>query len=292
MLSGTVVGMLLGLAASVCWALTNVAVQRASIAIGPYRALLWAQLAGILGVLPFLRIPAWAEVTPAAIGWIALAGTVGLLAYVCMFYAFAHGRLTLSVPIMSSWSVLSAALSLWWFDERLRPLEILGAAAVIAGAVTVARHAQREAGAGGAAAGGGTPRWLLASIGAAVGFGVMIPAMGRLTPLFGPAGAIGVAYAADIVLGLPLALAAGISLAPPTRAAWPATIVAGLVETAGFVCITAGALRAPLALVSPLASLAAALTVLYAWVILRERPARGVLVGAVLVCTGVVVLAL
>ena len=50
--------------------------------------------------------------------------------------------------------------------------------------------------------------------------------------------------------------------------------------------------RAPLAIVSPLASLAAAFTVLYAWVILRERPARGVLIGAALVSAGVVVLAL
>ena len=50
--------------------------------------------------------------------------------------------------------------------------------------------------------------------------------------------------------------------------------------------------RAPLAIVSPLASLAAAFTVLYAWAILGERPARGVLIGGALVSAGVVVLAL
>ena len=50
--------------------------------------------------------------------------------------------------------------------------------------------------------------------------------------------------------------------------------------------------RAPLAIVSPLASLASTLTVLYAWAILRERPAAGVLIGAALVSVGVVVLAL
>ena len=43
---------------------------------------------------------------------------------------------------------------------------------------------------------------------------------------------------------------------------------------------------------SPFASLASALTVAYAWAILRERPARPVLVGAALVAAGVVVLAL
>ncbi len=286
------VGMLLGFAASVCWAIANVAVQRASMAVGPYRALFWAQLVGILGILPFLQVPAGSAITPAVVGWIAVAGTVGLLAYVCMFYAFAHGRLSLAVPIMSSWAVLSSALALVLFDQHLRPLQLVGSAVVIVGAVTVARHAQREAGPAEVGPGGRTPRWLLAAIGAAAGFGVMIPAMGRLTPLFGSAGAIGVAYAADIIVGLPLALAARIPLGPPARGAWLAVGLASLFETVGFVCITAGAARAPLAVVSPLASLAAALTVLYAWVILRERPSRGVLTGAVLVCAGVVVLAL
>ena len=50
--------------------------------------------------------------------------------------------------------------------------------------------------------------------------------------------------------------------------------------------------RAPVAIVSPFASLAAAFTVLYAWAILRERPRARVLIGAALVSAGVVVLAL
>ena len=48
---------------------------------------------------------------------------------------------------------------------------------------------------------------------------------------------------------------------------------------------------APLALVSPLSSLASAFTVLYAWAVLRERPAKPVLLGAGLVCAGVITLA-
>jgi drug/metabolite transporter (DMT)-like permease len=44
--------------------------------------------------------------------------------------------------------------------------------------------------------------------------------------------------------------------------------------------------------VSPLAGLASAFTVLYAWIVLRERPARPVLLGAALACAGVVTLAL
>jgi drug/metabolite transporter (DMT)-like permease len=290
-------GMLLGLGASASWALANVAVQRASIAVGPYRALLWSQLAAVViiavgaAVAPGAVLPG--EGAPrlgaAVAGWLAVAGVAGLLGYVCLFYAFAHGRLTVAVPIMSSWAVLSAALSIALFGERLGLGQLAGGAAVVAGAVVVARHAQKEgdAGAGGAARG-----WLLASLGAAVGFGVLIPVITRVTPVFGTVGAIAVAYLADVVIGLPFALAFRIGLALPPRRAWPVVVLAGLLETAGFVCIALGGRLAPLALVSPLASLASALTVVYAWAILGERPARGVLVGAALVSAGVVVLAL
>ena len=90
--------------------------------------------------------------------------------------------------------------------------------------------------------------------------------------MFGSIGAIGVVYVADIVLGVPLALAFGIGLRPPPGAAWLPVLAAAFFETAGFACITLGARFAPLALVSPFASLASALTVLYAWTVCASAP--------------------
>jgi drug/metabolite transporter (DMT)-like permease len=285
-------GMLLGLSASASWALANVVVQRAGRAVGALQALFWALLVGT--GLAFLGAALLGDRPPPLTAgdgvWIAIAGATGLLAYVCLFYAFEHGRLTLAVPIMSSWAVLSSALGLVIFREHLTVSQLLGSAVVIAGAVVVARHAQSVERA--APAGGVSKRWLPAAVGAAVGFGVLIPAMRRLSPVFGPAGTIGVVYAADLALALPLALAFRIRLVLPRRGAWLPIALAGFLETAGSVCITLGVRRAPVAIVSPFASLAAAFTVLYAWAILRERPARGVLIGAALVSAGVVVLAL
>ena len=116
--------------------------------------------------------------------------------------------------------------------------------------------------------------------------------IGRLVPATGRLGVIPVAYGADIALGLPLAWRFGVSLAPPRGRAWAPVILAGLFETSGFACIALAGRYAPLALVSPLSSLASAFTVLYAWLALGERPAPAVLLGASLVCAGVVTLAL
>jgi drug/metabolite transporter (DMT)-like permease len=286
-------GVVLGLSASASWALANVAVQRSARHVGAFRAILWAQIVGALVVAVALPLDArTASPTPLDALWVLAAGASGLLAYVCLFYAFEHGRLTIAVPVMSSWAVIAAGLSLAIFREPVRPLQLVGAAVVVAGAVVVSRFARSTTAGASGAPGSASPRWLLASFGAALGFGLLIPVIGLLTPVTGRLGVIPVVYAADIALGLPLAWRFRVSLAPPRGRAWISVALAGVFETAGFACIVLAGRYAPLALVSPLSSLASAFTVLYAWAVLRERPATPVLLGAALVCAGVITLAL
>jgi drug/metabolite transporter (DMT)-like permease len=284
-------GVVLGLSASASWAIANVAVQRSARHVGPFRGILWAQIVGVVFVACALPLDT-RTAAPTALDavWVLALGAAGLLAYGCLFYAFEHGRLTVAVPIMSSWAVIATGLSLAIFREPVRPLQLTGAAVVVVGAVVVSRFAGSTLAV--ATPEGGAPRWLLASFGTAVGFGLMIPLIGLLAPVTGRLGVIPVAYGADIALGLPLAWRFGISLAPPRGRQWIAVALAGVFETAGFAFIVLAGRYAPLALVSPLSSLASAFTVLYAWLVVGERPARPVLVGAALVCAGVVTLAL
>lgn len=285
-------GVLLGLGASVSWALANVAVARSAQRAGVFRALLWSQLIGLalLAEFAFLYDFRPQPVTGTIIAWTIGAGFAALLAYVCLFYAFQHGRLSIAVPIMSSWAVIAAGISVGLLGERVHAGQLLGAGLVVAGVLLVSHHARGEAKAEQAAS-SRRPRWLLASVGAAVGFGVLIPAIGQMAPATGRLGSICVVYVVEILLGLPVALLFRVRLGPPPLGAWPAVFLAGLFETAGFACIALSVGRAPLALVSPLSSLASALTVLYAWLVLRERPAWPVAVGAALACAGIIVLA-
>jgi drug/metabolite transporter (DMT)-like permease len=294
-------GLVLGLGASACWAVANVTVARSGRKVGAVRALLWAQL---VGIAVLAEVSMALDYRPVPLGtmhlvWIAIAGVAGLLGYGCLFYALQHGRLSIAVPIMSSWAVISAAISVAIFGERLRGGQLVGAALVVVGAVLVSRYAgsastvsSGTAGAAPPSSGTRRPRWLLASVGTAIGFGVLIPAMERMAPATGRLGSVCVVYAADIALGLPLALLFRLSLRPPPLDAWGIVALAGIFETAGFACISLGAMVAPLAIISPLSSLASAMTVLYAWLVLRERPAPVAAFGAALAAAGVIVLAL
>lgn len=287
-------GVILGLAASASWAGANVFVARSSRAAGPFRALVWAQIVGGLALLPVaLLLDHRSPAEGATFVWGGVAGVAAVLAYACLFFSLEHGQLSVAVPVMSSWSVIAAALSIGVLGESLRRTHLIGAGLVVIGVLMVSRFSQPAADATPEAGSAkNRRRSLLAAVGAAIGFGVLIPAIDQLTPAAGRLGAIPLVFLLDLAIGVPLALAAGVDLSLPPRKAWMAIAAAALFETVGFVWISLGVSRAPVAIVSPLAGLASAFTLLFAWVVLRERPPRLALAGAVVACAGVVTLAL
>ena len=291
-------GIVMGLLASVSWAAANVFVQRSSRQLGPFRALVWAQVAGGVALAPaaLMLDRRSGQIDGTVAGWIGFAAAAGVMGYASMFWAYERGRLDVVVPVLSSWSVVASAFSIIVLHQRLRGSQLAGAALVAAGVVVVSRFAAKadgpEGGEGGASGFWRSRGALLAAGCAALGFGLLIPTIDRLAPVFGQLGTISVVFAADLALGLPLAVLARVDLRPPPRAAWPSVLAAALFETVGFVWISLGVARAPVAIVSPFAGLASAFTVAFAWLALGERPARPLFAGVVLVCAGVVVLAL
>jgi len=287
-------GIAFALLTSLSWAVANVTIQRSGKLMGAPRALLYALLVGLVASLVcavFLDQRTGTFGAP-QVAWLALAGVTGLLGYVGMFLAFEKADLTVSVPVVSSWSMLAAAFSIFVLGERPNLHHFIGVALVCAGVITVAIASTR--GAAGQTE-EGRKKGLFAVVSAAagaVGFGIMIPTFGFVSPSLGAFGASAAVYALCIVLGAPLALALGQSLALPPRNSWRLVVITGFAETVGFVAIALGRRYAPISVIAPVSSLAATLTVIYAWAILKQRQSLGSLIGGVLVCTGVVVLAL
>jgi drug/metabolite transporter (DMT)-like permease len=284
-------GVLLALLTSVSWALGNVFIQKSGRAVGAPRAMLWALSAGAVlsGVASAVR-----DVRPAAFegamwGWTA-AGVIGcLFAYICLFYAFERAPLSLAVSLVSSWSLISGGLSMTLLGERPRSTALTGAAVVFAGVVLVSIGGARRATAASNEA-TAPPSALLAAFGAAAGFGVMVPAVNQIVPAAGEFGATSLVYALSVLVALPIAVLARVPLRPPPRSIWGLVLVTGCFETFGFVLLAFAHHFAENTVVTPVASLAAALTVLYAWVVLRERPHPLATAGAVLASIGVVIL--
>src|SRR5882724_5210108 len=136
------IAVLLAFGASASWGLANVAVARSARLVGPVRGLLWAEVYG--GALALAVGWAVDERTQAftlgTAAWLAIAGAAALLAYLCMFYALAHSRMSIAVPIMSGWAAISTAISVLALHEPVRPAQLGGGALVVAGVALVSRH--------------------------------------------------------------------------------------------------------------------------------------------------------
>ena len=286
-------GIAFALLTSLSWAVANVFIQRSGKMIGAPRALLYALLVGAAGSLV---AAAFFDERPqplalSHLAWLALAGVSGLIGYAGMFAAFEKADLTVSVPVVSSWSMVAAAFSVLVLGERPDVHHYAGAGLVCLGVVVVAVGSTR----GASDESGARKRGLfavIASSAGALGFGIMIPTFGFVSPALGAFGASAAVYLLCALLGLPLARLLKEPLGLPGPGAWRLVIITGIAETVGFVSVALGRRYAPITVVAPVSSLAATFTVIYAWAILRQRQSPAALIGGVLVCAGVVVLAL
>jgi drug/metabolite transporter (DMT)-like permease len=268
---------LLALSCSVFWSLANVYVRRASLAVGNLRSMFWAQLIGSAVLFP---ISCWIEGWPQVPAWTDLAVTAvaSCFGYYGMNVAFSRGALTVVVPIVTAWSVPAAVVGVLWSGDTPSMSQWLGGVLIVAGAL----GNSLLAGASGESGSSGTPGvamlWAAAS---AIGFGVMVAGCARMRGDLGAIGVIPAAWMAQWVVLAPLLLVRREIWVPPSRSVLPVVAAMALFEGAGFVCFTLATRLAPVAVVSPPASLSALLTVLYGRLVLREplSPARWGFIG-------------
>lgn len=266
MLPPSVVAVLLALCCSALWAVANIYVRRAGIAVGNLRAMFWAQLVGSAVMIPIaLALDGW----PGAPNWrdLAIAGAGSALGYYGMVVAFRTGALSAVVPIVTAWSVPAAIAGVVWSSDDPTPLQWIGGAMILVGAVGNGALATRED------PGEHTPTtWstLAWAAGSAIGFGIMAAGTARMRPVLGTVGVIPAVWVAQWVLLSPLVLRRDVH-ALPNREAWPSVLGMALFEATGFVSFTLASKLAPVAVVSPPASLSSLLTVVYGAVVLGER---------------------
>ncbi len=275
---------LLALFCSVLWALGNVYVQRASVALGGLRAMFWSQLVGTAVLIP---LALWLEDRPVAplASDLAITAVGSALGYYGMVVAFSEGALSGVVPLVTAWAVPAAIVGVLWSGEAPGLGQGVGGVMILVGAVGNGVLAPKVHGEG-------SRRALLWAAAGALGFGVMVAGTARMRDQLGAIGVIPSVWIAQWVLLAPLFTRRDLR-GLPARGQWPAVLGMAFFESFGFVAYTLATRMAPVAVVSPPASVSSLLTVLYANVVLREplTPARWGLVllaaaGTLLVAAG------
>ncbi len=273
-------GVVFGLLAALSWGAGDFLLSRISRATGPVQAMFYVQMAGIVSCA--LVLLARRDVPPLDPGlWLFAAGVnlFNLVGTALLYRALAVGTLAIVSPITASFAVVTAVLALA-AGERPEPLAMGGVALVMGGVIVVSR----APGAGGGAASlDGVP----AAIGAAVCYGFFFWLLEPVRAGLGIAWPVMVGRVFAAVATSLLMAVRRIAPARLPRRLWGLVILATSLDTAGFLFYNLGIATAYVSVVTALASIFSAVTVLLAWLVLRERLASSQWAGVAAVIAGV-----
>jgi drug/metabolite transporter (DMT)-like permease len=303
-------GIALGLTGALCWGISDFAARFASRRVGAYRALLFMQLFGFLALTAYLEsrggiargvAPGWHPWALAVV-----AGLVNVTASLALYHSFEVGVMSIVAPISSAYPALTVTLSLL-SGERIHPVRAVGLAVTLIGVVlaatsfakapTAPSH-NRQASPDSASDDKTTARAHLSkgvgwAIFAGVLFGILFWFLGYyVLPVVDSTVSVWVVRLTSFSTLLLCAAPARQSLRIPHGGVWWLLAAVGVMDTAAFMANNAGLHTGQVAVVSVLASLYGAVTVLLSWIFLRERLEPSQWFGIALIFAGIILVSL
>jgi drug/metabolite transporter (DMT)-like permease len=272
-------GILLGLLAALCWGSADFLVRYSTRMIGTYRTLFFMQFIGLFLLSLYLLVTGQLvrlilDNTWQPWAWASLVSLLSMLGSLALYRSFEVGVLTIVSPITSSYAALTVALSLL-AGEHIGWLHAVGIGTVLLGVILVATvfpERSRHTKAGLVKRRMWMPRGVGWAVLAASSYGVAFWLLGfYVTPRLG---GVVPPWLNRLETPLVLSLCApllGQSLKMPRWPVWRYLVVIGVLDTAAFVAYSFGLTQGEIAIVSVLSSLYSAVTVLLAWIFIREQ---------------------
>jgi drug/metabolite transporter (DMT)-like permease len=298
-------GIVFGLTAAICWGVADFVVTQIARELGVAQSFFYVQVIG-MGLIGLLLLASPILPAPSAGMWMLVVG-IGLfnLAGTLLLYrSFAIGTLALVSPIASAFAVISALLALL-AGERPALLALLGALVLVGGVMLVSRsqpetkdERQKTNDDSSSILRPSSfvfrrlPPGVLEALGVALCFGISFWALDFVTPALGilwPVLVLRIVEAVAVVLFM---LRQRMPPARLTRGMAALVLAGAVLDTLAFVAFNLGIGSAYTSIVTALASLFSAVTVLLAWAILRERLAPSQWAGVAIILAGVLLVSL
>lgn len=290
---------ILGLTGAITWGMADFAARFASRRVGAYRTLFFMQFFGFLALTTYLK---WTHGFASGIapGWQpwALAAGAGLLnvtASLALYHSFEVGVMSIVAPVSSSYPALTVALALA-SGERVRALRGAGIAITLVGVILASTSFAPVADATSSGMAASKPHlskgvgWAVVS---AVFFGLLFWFLGfRVVPVIGSTVSVWVIRLTSFSALALVAAPARQTLRLPRGNVWWLLAAVGFMDTAAFVANNAGLKTGHVSVVSVLASLYGAVTVVLSWIFLRERLERSQWLGLVFIFAGIVLVSI
>lgn len=289
----------LGLTAAICWGVADFCARFGSQRIGAFRTLFFMQLFGFAIMSAYLE--PHGGFMPLTHGWrpwvfAAIAGVLSTVGSLALYYAFRIGVMSIVAPISSSYPAITVVLA-FLSGERLSAHRLAGLAVIIIGVILAATSFAALKATGNAPEEHGSHAQLSRGVGwsvfAAITFGVMFWFIGfHVVPLTGSAFSVWMIRLSTIGTLALLAAPSRQTLMPPRGSVWWFVAAIGVTDTTAYFANNAGLGTGHVSVVSVLASLYGAVTVLLSWIFLRERLERSQWLGIALIFAGIIFVSL
>lgn len=263
-------GVLLGLLTAFSWGSADFLARFAARTVGALRIAFYLQAFGFLFLtVILLRWHAWGHLFDHSgwhpWGWGALIGAFNALGMFALYRAFELGKLSVVGPLSSSYPTLTLVLS-FFAGERLTVVRIIGIVLALLGVLVVARESSTA----------NTPsndgKGIAWAVIAAVLFGFMYWLLGtHVIPATGPYATVWLMRGAAALITLAILVAKGQPLGLPDKKTVAQAAGTGLLDTGAFVLSNVSMQMEQVSVITVLASLYGAVTVLLAAIFLRER---------------------
>jgi drug/metabolite transporter (DMT)-like permease len=286
---------ILGLTGAACWGGADFAARFASRRVGAYRTLFFMQFFGFIALSIYLKLRGgfFDGVAPGWHPWAlaAIAGVVNMAASLSLYYSFEVGVMSIVAPVSSAYPALTVALAIA-SGERITVLRGVGLAVTLVGVILAATTFTGNA-TGPAKESAHLTKGVGWAILAAFGFGFLFWFLGfHVIAAVGTTISVWVIRLTSFAVLALVSVPARQSLKLPSGSVWWMLLAVGLLDTAAFLANNAGLHTGQVSVVSVLASLYGAVTVLLSWMFLREKLERSQWFGIALIFVGIVLVSL
>lgn len=290
-------GILFGLSAAIAWGVADFIARYSTRAIGTYRTLFFMQFFGLIALSIYLvgtgefgRLMQAHNIQPWTIAIVA--SLLNILSSLALYRSFEVGILAIVSPIASSSTAITVVLA-FWSGEHIGFLHTIGIFVTMLGVVLTAtsfestqlkKLTERQTlwqrlaytGVGWA---------LLASLGYGLLFWILgfhvIPQLGSIAPIW-------LVRLSTICVLAVFAQPTKQHIHLPPASVWWLLAGVGIFDTVAYVMATLGFSTGQVALVSVFASLFSAVTVLLAWIFLREQLYWSQWLGLLIIFVGII----
>lgn len=283
------VGIIFAIVTMLSWGVADFLAKKAIDRIGYTRSLLINQSIALgpifVYAILFFNIP---EISASLILITIATAFLGLVGYLSFYKGLQKGNISVVSPITSSWAVITTLLAIVIFGETLSSLQIVGVLGIFIGIFLTSTNLKefkksiRQ----------GTSNGVLEAIIAMVAWGLTFFLVKPIVDAAGPVMAVLFLRAIMLVFLFSWVRVSRTKIGIPTKLIFLFLIGSGLLDVFGFVTYNIGITTEFLSVVSPIVAIFPAVTIMLAYVFLKERLVNNQKIGIVAILAGLVLISL